>query len=260
MKQTVQTNGISLAYHEEGQGEAVVFLHGFCGSSAYWERIVPELSRTFRVITPDLRGHGASAVSTGTYSMDLLADDIAGLLKALNLEQAYVFGHSLGGYVTLALADNHPELVKGFGLIHSTGMPDDKKAKEIRQEDAARIEEEGIEPFINELIPKLFTPKNQEEMKNVVEHTRQIGLATPPKGAINTLKGMAVRPDRTTFLTKAKCPVLLVTGEDDHVIPSENTWTGAPEHAVRETYSHCVHMSMYEAPDKLIHTIQNFVK
>lgn len=260
MKQIVQANDISLAYREEGQGETVVLIHGFCGSSAYWDGIVPELARSFRVLTPDLRGHGDSAAGTGTYSMDLLAEDIKGLLEVLGIEQAYVFGHSLGGYVTLALADKHPQVLKGFGLIHSTGLPDDEKAKENRQRSANGIEKDGIEPFINALVPKLFAPEHLETMKEEVEHARQIGLATKPEGAISTLKGMASRPDRTAVLAKTKLPVLLVTGEADQVIPPEKTWNSAPEHAVRETYSHCGHMSMYEAPNKLLAAITKFIK
>ncbi|WP_171253075.1 alpha/beta fold hydrolase, partial [Acinetobacter baumannii] len=82
MKKTCQANGIELAYEEQGQGEAVILLHGFCGSSAYWESIVPELAKDYRVIAPDLRGHGDSAVSVGTYSMELFAEDIKQLLDA----------------------------------------------------------------------------------------------------------------------------------------------------------------------------------
>lgn len=133
MKKTCQANGIELAYQEQGQGEAVVLLHGFCGSSAYWEYIIPELERDYRVLAPDLRGHGDSAVSVGTYSMDLFAEDIKQMLDAPDISEATLLGHSLGGYVTLAFAEKYSDRLKAFGLIHSTGLPDAESARASRR-------------------------------------------------------------------------------------------------------------------------------
>src|SRR5690554_1397428 len=127
--QIAHINDIELAYIDQGQGPAVVLIHGFCGSSGYWKHIIPKLSTSYRVIAPDLRGHGLSSAGSKTGTVELLADDIAALLCHLHIEQAIVFGHSLGGYVTLALVERHSELVRKFSLVHSTALPDSEEAK-----------------------------------------------------------------------------------------------------------------------------------
>jgi 3-oxoadipate enol-lactonase len=259
MKKTCQTNGIELAYQEQGQGEAVVLLHGFCGSSAYFEYIIPELSKKYRVIAPDLRGHGNSAVPVGTYSMELFAEDIKQLLDALDISEATLLGHSLGGYVTLAFAEKYSDRLKAFGLIHSTGLPDAEEAKQNRYKGVEQIEKEGIGPFINTLIPKLFSPQHLQSMKDELEKAKQIGLATRPEGAQNTLKGMAERPDRSAVIASTNLPVLLVAGADDQVIPPAKTFSVEQQLIMAETLSNTGHMSMYEAPNKLVDVLYNFL-
>lgn len=260
MKKTCQANGIKLAYQEQGQGEAVVLLHGFCGSSAYWDAIIPELAKDYRVIAPDLRGHGDSAASVGTYSMELFAEDCKQLLDALDISQATLFGHSLGGYVTLAFAEKYSERLKEFGLIHSTGLPDTDEAKQNRYKGAERIAQEGIEPFVNDLVPKLFAPDNLSSMKDAVEKVRQIGTATKPEGAQNTLKGMAERPNRNAVIANTSLPVLLVAGQDDQVIAPDKTFSVEQQLLTTATLPHVGHMSMYEGPNKLIDTLRSFLQ
>ncbi|MFT9848784.1 alpha/beta fold hydrolase [Aneurinibacillus sp. REN35] len=260
MKKTCQANGIKLAYQEQGQGEAVVLLHGFCGSSTYWDSVIPELAKDYRVIAPDLRGHGDSAASVGTYSMELFAEDCKQLLDTLDISQATLFGHSLGGYITLAFAEKYPERLKAFGLIHSTGLPDTDEAKQNRYKGAERIAQEGIEPFVNDLVPKLFSPDNLSSMKDDVEKVRQIGAATEPEGAQNTLKGMAERPNRNAVIANTSLPVLLVAGQDDQVIAPDKTFSVEQQLLTTATLPHVGHMSMYEGPNKLIDTLRSFLQ
>lgn len=259
MKKTCQTNGIKLAYQEQGQGKAVVLLHGFCGSSVYWEYIIPKLAKDCRVIAPDLRGHGDSAVPVGTYSMELFAEDIKQLLDYLDISEATLLGHSLGGYVTLAFADKYPERLHAFGLIHSTGLPDTDEARQNRYKGVERIEQEGIEPFINDLIPKLFAKNNLQSMKDTVEKARQIGFATKPEGAQNTLKGMAERSNRNAVIANTSLPVLLVAGADDQVISPDKTFSVEQQLMTAKTLPHVGHMSMYEDPAQLSEVIHKFL-
>ncbi|WP_153945007.1 alpha/beta fold hydrolase, partial [Acinetobacter baumannii] len=82
------------------------------------------------------------------------------LLDALDISQATLLGHSLGGYITLAFAEKYADRLKAFGLIHSTGLPDTEEAKQNRYKGAERIGNEGMKPFIADLVPKLFAPSN----------------------------------------------------------------------------------------------------
>jgi 3-oxoadipate enol-lactonase len=251
-KQTVEFNGIVLAYEDQGSGEPLVLLHGLCGSSAYWDKVVPLLSEHYRVITPDLRGHGESGVSDEPYPMELMAHDIAELLEKLHIPQALLFGHSLGGYVTLAFAEQFPEKLRAFSLVHSSGFPDDEKGKANRDKGIENIQENGIEPFIEGLNPKLFAPEHLETMKPMVESIRLIGVATNPKGAMNVLAGMRDRVDRNQILADAQVPVLLIAGEADQIIPLEKAFATKGDHITQVKLANAGHMSMQEQPVALV--------
>lgn len=146
----------SMRIEEQGQGPAVVLLHGFCGSSRYWAELAPLLAGSCRVITPDLRGHGTSDAPVGPYTIEQMADDVLHLADTLGLDQFVLLGHSLGGYITLSFAQRHAHRLKGFGLIHSTGKPDTEEGKQKRLATVEALQRHGIVPVVDDLVPKLF--------------------------------------------------------------------------------------------------------
>ncbi|WP_337100986.1 alpha/beta fold hydrolase [Paenibacillus sp. YIM B09110] len=261
-------NGIELAYYDSSlsspvdvaeSGNVIVLLHGYCGSSAYWERVVGALSRTARVIAPDARGHGLSAASDDeVYAMEMYAGDVAGLLEKLSIDKACLLGHSLGGYITLAFAEKYDERLSGFGLIHSTAKEDSEAAKLNRDKAAASLQQDGIKPFVDGLIPKLFAPEHAAARQADIERGKQIGYATSLQGAIGTARGMKQRPDRTEVVKSTSLPVLLVAGAADGVIPAESTFSAAGEHAVRHLLESSGHMGMVEQPEELAAIISKF--
>ncbi|MDB5055507.1 MAG: alpha/beta hydrolase [Bacilli bacterium] len=259
-KQTISLNDIAIAYEDHGEGAPIVLLHGLCGSSQYWDKVIPALSQQYRVIAPDLRGHGQSGVSDQPYPMELLANDISELLEKLHIPQAIVFGHSLGGYVTLAFAEKYPEKLHAFSLIHSSGFPDDEKGKTNRTAAMEGILNQGIEPFIAGLNPKLFAPEHLISMKEIVEDIRQIGLATAPQGAVNVLTGMRERVERNQVIAEAQVPVLLIAGEEDQIIPLKNAFAITGPHITQVKLTDAGHMSMQENPNELTAQILTFAK
>src|SRR5476649_1131959 len=110
---------VMLNYVEAGQGTPVVLLHGFPLSGAIWHEQQKQLAEQYRVIVPDLRGHGRSPAPAGVYDMDLLARDVLALLDALQIQQAVIMGHSMGGYVTLAAWRIAADRFLALGLIAS---------------------------------------------------------------------------------------------------------------------------------------------
>lgn len=252
--------GLHLAYTEQGQGTPVVLLHGFCGSSAYWERVLPTLGDGARYIVPDLRGHGASGAPDEAYTIEAMAGDIAALLDKLAIRQAVLLGHSLGGYITLAFAEQYADRLLGFGLIHSTAFPDDEKAKQGRLNSMQTIREQGLDAFIEGLVPKLFAPAHLNSMPEAVERAKAIGRGTNAEGAIRTLEAMRGRPDRNRVLETASVPLLLVAGEQDQIIPTEKTLTVSGSHVQGRQLADVGHMSMMEHPERLAETIDAFVR
>lgn len=259
-KQLQLDNGLTIAYREEGRGaQTIVLLHGFCGSSAYWNKLIPLLSGSHRVIAPDLRGHGDSSAPDEPYTMERFADDLASVVDKLQLASVHLFGHSLGGYVTLAFAEKHADKLGSFGLIHSTGYPDDEAAKANRDKGARSIGESGMEPFVKALVPKLFAPGHVTAMPDEVRLAKEIGEGTKPLGAIRTLQGMRDRPDRTHVLRDTSLPVLLVAGEEDQIIPPEKTFAASGANIRQVRMAGVGHMGMLEAPEQLAGEIVLFL-
>lgn len=111
-------NNINLRYEVTGGGPAVVFLHGLGSSADDWALQVPEFAKQFRVVTLDMRGHGASK-ARGGYSIEQMADDVAKLLRQLGLPPAHIIGLSMGGCVAIALGIHHAESVRSLALVNT---------------------------------------------------------------------------------------------------------------------------------------------
>ena len=120
-------DGMRLAYSVTGRGTPVVLLHGFGTHRGVWNAVIAQLSgHSIQVVTVDLRGHGESTPMTDTTGISVFADDVAGLLKDLDLHDAVLVGHSLGGMVVQAFCQQHPESlarVRGLVLVNSSGNP-----------------------------------------------------------------------------------------------------------------------------------------
>ncbi|RAP75315.1 alpha/beta fold hydrolase [Paenibacillus montanisoli] len=260
-------SGETVAYYDsapqsgESASAAIVLLHGFCGSSAYWAEIVPLLAARGRVIVPDLRGHGgSSAPQQSSYEMEHFAEDLLLLTRELGLSSVHLFGHSLGGYVSLAFAERHPDLLKSFGLVHSTAKPDSEEAKGNRDKAAQTLLADGIGPFVEGLVPKLFAPEHRESMADAVSHIVDIGRGTSAAGAAATALGMKARPDRTAVLEGLAVSRLLVAGSEDAVIVPANTFTVDGPHVTQSLLEGSGHMSMIEAPEQLAGELMAFLK
>lgn len=255
---SIKVNNVNVAYREEGEGEPLIFIHGFCGSTAYWDKVFPALSDSYRVIAVDLPGHGESDVQN-TDAIESYATFVYDFLEALQVDKVTLFGHSLGGYITLAFAEKYHDRLNAFSLIHSTGFPDSEEAKEGRNAAIHKIEEKGIHTFIEGLVPKLFAPSDSQENQPLIEKTIQIGNNTDPHGAKNALKAMRDRIDRREVLNKTDLPVLLVAGSEDQLIPPEKTFSAEGDHINEVVLQHVGHMSMLEAPDELVKAIRLFL-
>ncbi|WP_438349115.1 alpha/beta fold hydrolase [Paenibacillus sp. FA6] len=252
-------NGNTICYREQGQGEALVLLHGYCGSSEYWDKVVPLLSGHYRCIIPDLRGHGRSDAPMGAYRIEQMADDIVYLLDKLEVPKVVLLGHSLGGYITLSFAQRYESRLNGFGLIHSTAFPDSEEAREKRLHAVSTIQTQGINSLVDGMIPSLFAPDHVNAHPEWLNSAKEIGYRTPPQGAIGVAMAMRERPDRRDVLSETALPVLLIAGEKDGIIPSERTFTVDQPNVTQATIAGVGHMSMMEAPDQLAGHIITFL-
>ncbi|WP_043931916.1 alpha/beta fold hydrolase [Bacillus sp. EB01] len=257
---SVKVGNTEISYFDNGKGKPIVLLHGFAGSKLYWEKVIPELAAGYRVIAPDFHGHGDSTMGLEKFSIEEMADAIKELLEYTGLQKVTMFGHSMGGYVTLAFAEKYPEMLDGFSLVHSTGSSDSEEAKAGRESNAKKVVEEGLDILIHGLAPKLFSPDNEEHCKDEIDQVKKIGLSTSIKGTVSALLAMKERRDRNDVLENTDLPVLLVAGEYDQVIPPEKTFSVEKPNIEHHLIHGAGHMSMYEEPEELIKVMKQFLE
>ena len=118
-----------LHFFEKGQGQPLVFLHGFCESGEMWQYFADSLSADYRVFCPDLPGFGSSPITNPITCLEEVAEQLEDWMDALQIQDPIVLGHSLGGYVGLALLERMENRLKAIGLIHSTAFGDDLEKK-----------------------------------------------------------------------------------------------------------------------------------
>lgn len=213
MKATV--NGIQIAYERRGRGTPLLLVHGFPLDHSIWEPVVPLLETDFDLILPDLRGFGASEAPSAEAAMDDFAADLAGLLDHLGVEKAAVAGHSMGGYVTLALARAWPERLTGLGLVASQALADSPERQAGRYEEAERILAQGVTGVAEAMPGKLAAaPALQGALRELILRQQPAGLAA-------ALRAMAGRSDSTALLAEFEGPVVIVHGQADALIPVE---------------------------------------
>ena len=251
---------VTLNYSEAGQGTPVVLLHGFPLSGAIWHEHQKRLSDRYRVITPDLRGHGRSPAPSGVYEMDLLARDVLAVLDALLIKKAIIMGHSMGGYVALAAWKLAPERFLALGLIASQAGADTEEGRQSRYKLVTKVAANGSKDVAETMLPKLFAPDLPAEAP-IIELVRQLILNTQPTGIIGSLEGMAVRPDSGTLLPKISVPVLILAGAHDQIIAPDKAkaMAAAVKTATLTMVEHAGHMPMLEQPQATTTALCNFL-
>lgn len=212
-------NGVEIAYEDHGSGPAVVLLHGYPFNRSLWRDQVSALRDDFRVIVPDLRGHGESAVTSGTATMEAMANDVAALLDLLDISQATIGGLSMGGYVALAFSRLFPARVQSLVLAATRAQADTDEAKQNRAVQAEKARTEGMKGIADMMLPKLLIPETVAKRPEVVKHVRGMMASTNPEGAAAALQGMALRQDQTSFLPQIKAPTLILVGREDVITP-----------------------------------------
>ena len=236
-------NGFELAYERRGMGTPLVLIHGYPLDHTIWDRVVPLLENDFDLLLPDLPGFGASASFTRHLLADMAAD-IAALLDHLGVEKAAVVGHSMGGYVALALAHGFPGRVRGLGLVASQAAADPPDRKLGRYQTAEKIEAHGVEEVAASMSALLTTDLVlQTDLKQLI-------LRQSPGGVAAALRAMAERPDSTPFLAGFGFPVVIIHGLADKLIPVDRAREvkNVARNGHLFTLDGIGHMPMLEAP------------
>jgi len=207
----------TISYTDTGNGSVLVLLHGFLENSNMWEHYIIEFSKQYRVIAIDLLGHGQTDCLGYIHTMEDMADAVYAVLEELEITQAVFTGHSMGGYVALAIAELYPDMVKGIVLQNSTSKADSEERK-LNRDRAINAVKQSYANFVRLAIANLFSEENRERFTAEIEAVRNEAIKTPVQGIVAALEGMKIRKDREILLHTTDIPVLLILGKKDPVM------------------------------------------
>ena len=248
-----------LHYEVFGKGKTVVFLHGFMENHKIWNPFLPLIMENHHVILIDLSGHGKSKVTRDVNTIEDMADDVMDVLKHLQIDQATFIGHSMGGYVSLAIADVYPQFVEKLVLVNSTTLPDSKEKKEQRLKVIPTIHR-NYSLFVKLSIPLLFSEELKPQLTEEMNTLKAIALENPIEGVEAALKGIKERPNRTSILYDAEFPILIFNGTKDTTIDIDLFSTVIPdrENIKIETLD-CGHVAFMERKEQFIEYLTEFL-
>lgn len=269
----LELHGNRLAYQDEGQGDAILLLHGMAGSSQTWRSVIRPLSRKYRVIAPDLLGHGMSAKPRSDYSLGAFAVLLRDLLDELGVARATVVGHSLGGGVAMQFVYQHPDYCERLVLIGSGGLgPDVGWTLRLLSAPGA------------ELIMPIIAP---QPVLTAGEKVRswfaKMGIESPRGGEIwNAYSSFSDAETRQAFLrtlrsvvdyrgqavsalnrlnVRADMPIMAIWGEQDAIIPVQHAYAAleARPDARIEVMPGVGHFPQVERPTEVVDLIDDFI-
>lgn len=262
MIRTIPFSKTNIQFSDEGSGTCIVLLHGYLESLHIWNGFSGILEENYRVICPDLPGHGDSGILGEVHGMNKLADSVIAILDHCGIDKCFVAGHSMGGYTALAMLEYFPERLLGLCLLHSHPFPDTKPVRQNRYREIVLVDQ-GKKVLISKInIPKAFSPENCESFRSDIKRATDIAVSTPDKGIIASLKGMMERPSRENILIGTNLPVLVMAGKHDSYIDFENVALKIPlpENSEFVALENSGHMGFIEEKEKVAAAISDFIR
>ena len=259
----VTVNGIDLACQTDGpeDGPVLVLAHTLATSRAMWRRQIPHLARRHRVVSYDMRGHGESAAPDYPYSLEMLGEDVIGILDSLGVEQPAVFlGISIGGMVGQALALRHPDRFRAF-ILSNTSSRTPPEGQPMWEQRIEALKKDGVEGQVQPTLERWLSPEFRARDPETTKWVADLIRATPVTGFIGCAKAIQ-KLDYTDQLERIALPTLIIAGEKD---PGASV---AAAQAIHEKIKgsqlavipKCFHQTPIEAPDAFNRIVGEFLE
>jgi len=209
----VKTNGIELSYSVEGQGPWLVLSHSLACNQSMWDEQAQLLKSRYRVLRFDTRGHGGSDAPAGAYTLEMLSEDLRGLLDALSVEHAHFLGLSMGGMIGMTFALKYPKRLRTL-ILCDTSSRIPTEAGPIWEGRIKTAAEQGMEPLVEPTLQRWFTEPFYNSNKEMMRRVAQMIRTTSPAGYIGCCKAIP-SINVTDRLASLTLPVQVVVGEQD---------------------------------------------
>ncbi|MGA8619964.1 MAG: alpha/beta hydrolase [Candidatus Sulfotelmatobacter sp.] len=257
----VKSGDAEIVYRVSGDGPPVVLLHPFPANHEFWLPVADALALRYRVLLPDLRGHGDSEVGEGPATMEKHAADIAAVMDEADVGRAPMVGVSLGGYALFEFWRRYRGRVAALGLCNTKAPADTAEARAGRLQAANDVMERGTEPFFETMIPRLLGKTTREARPDLVEGALRMMRKMSPEDVTQVQRGMADRPDSVETLKTINVPALLVTGGED-ILTGVNEAELMRQH-IPQSQLHVIskagHYSPWEQQEEVGKLLRNFL-
>jgi 3-oxoadipate enol-lactonase len=211
----LRSGDAEIFYEIRGNGSPVVLVHPFPCDHEFWNPIGAALDSRYRLVLPDLRGHGDSEIGEGPALMSKHAADIARVLDDAGIGKAAFIGCSIGGYILFEFWRRFRERITALALCDTRPQPDSAEARANRLKTAAAVLEQGTGLFIESMIPKLMGRTTVATRPDLVDGARAMMRRMSAEDISQVQQGMAERPDSVADLKTINVPTLIVIGEED---------------------------------------------
>jgi len=215
----VYSEDTEIFYDTKGEGPPLVLLHPFPTNRDFWNPIAPQLEARYRLILPDLRGHGDSKPGAGPATMQKHAADLLRIMEAERMRRACFAGVSIGGYIRVEFWRRHRERVEALILCDTRAQADTEEGRQTRLKAAEDIERSGPDEYLDGMVPKLLGETTRRNRQDRVSEARRMMGRMTRAGISAALRGMAARPDSVPTLRTINVPVLILAGTEDTLTP-----------------------------------------
>ena len=253
-------DSIEIGYEEGGTGTAVLFIHGFPHDRSLWTPQLQGLTVHARCLAADLRGFGETTAKP-PYSMDRYADDLVGLLDVLHVDRAVFAGLSMGGYIAFAIWRRHPQRVRALVLANTRAGADSEEGREKRRVLMALARDKGSSAVADSMMTGMLGKTTRSNRPEIVNSVHRMISSAPVDGVVGALQAMMDRPDSTPTLATIDVPTLIVTGDEDTIIPVDDAraMNAAIRGSTIEVISGAGHLSNLERPAAFNHVVSEFL-
>lgn len=257
----IKVNNVRVCYNDSGDSEIpILFIHGFPFNKDSWQPQVDFLRERHRVITYDIRGFGKSELGDET-SIIQCADDLIGLMDALEIPKAIVCGLSMGGYILMNAVHRYPDRFEGLILADTQCNADTPEGKEKRYQSIEKINADGTQEYADASLKNLFCKNTFENNSELVSSIRNVITSTPSKSITSTLEALADRPEACPFLSEISCFTLIICGKEDSITPVAKAefLNSTIKNSSLVIIDNAGHLSNLENPDDFNHAIGKFI-
>jgi 3-oxoadipate enol-lactonase len=215
--QSVHSDDAEICYWTFGEGPPVVLLHPFPANHEFWLPAAEPLGARYRVILPDVRGHGDSDAGEGPATMAKHAADLARVMDAADVGRAPLIGISIGGYILFELWRRFRGRVAALALCNTKAQADGPEARAARLQAANDVMERGTQPFFEAQVQRLMGETTRARRPDLVEGALGMMRKMSPSDVALVQRGMAERPDSVDTLKTINVPTLVITGDEDQL-------------------------------------------